>query len=189
MMLILFTLDNEGKISKITAIEFDVLYQENKVRLYNFLIVKVNGDKNLAEDILSETIYSALLSYPKLKDKSKAVNWLFQIANRRFYDYLRKKYKDKKIIANKITEDLNKKDPEQDKSKNEEEKIAMLKTGMDNLKPKYKEIIKLKFIENKSQKDIAQIFSISVKSAESLIFRSREALKKEVNRLYKERLV
>ena len=177
--------DFQGNINLSDPKFFEQIYNEHKVKIYNFLIVKVKGDVHLAEEILSDTIYSALLSTPKLKDKSKILGWLIQIANRRFYDYLRKRYKEKEIIDESINAHENNhlnSDPE------ENEKIAMLKTAMENLKPKYKEIIKLKFIENKSQKEIAEILKTNRVSAESLIFRARDALKKEVKKLFKEEL-
>jgi RNA polymerase sigma factor (sigma-70 family) len=164
---------------------FEKIYNEHKVKIYNFLIVKVNGDTHLAQDLLSDTIYSALLSSTRIKDKNKIQNWLIQIANRRFYDYLRKKYREKEIIDEKINDtEFNPVNAEPE----ENEKIVMLKTAMENLKPKYKEIIKLKFIENRTQKEIADLLKINRISAESLIFRARDALKKEVKKLFKEEI-
>lgn len=64
----------------------------------------------------------------------------------------------------------------------------MLKTAMEKLKPKYKEVIKLKFIDNKSQKEIAKLLNINRIATESLIFRAKDALKKEVKKLFKEDL-
>ena len=47
------------------------VYKEYKPRLFNFLIYKVNGNKHIAEEILSDTIYSALLSTPNVKNKDR----------------------------------------------------------------------------------------------------------------------
>jgi RNA polymerase sigma-70 factor (ECF subfamily) len=185
-ILITFTLENNQEFINLSDPKFfEQIYNEHKVKIYNFLIVKVNGDIHAAEEILSDTIYSALISAPKLKDTNKISGWLIQIANRRFYDYLRKKYRHKEIIEEKIkdkTEEIINEEHE------ENNKIVMLKTAMENLKPKYRAVIKLKFIDNKSQKEIAELLNTNRLTAESLIFRAKDALKKEVKKLYKEEL-
>ena len=63
------------------------------------------------------------------------------------------------------------------------EKVIMLDLAMNNIKPRYKKILELKYIEKKSQKDIAKLLNKSRSSVESLIYRAREELKKELKRL------
>jgi RNA polymerase sigma-70 factor (ECF subfamily) len=67
-----------------------------------------------------------------------------------------------------------------------DEKLLMIKAAMDKLKPAYKEILNLKYTEKKSQKEIADILKKSRSSVESLIFRAKEALKKELKALIKD---
>jgi hypothetical protein len=54
----------------------------------------------------------------------------------------------------------------------------MLKTAMDNLK----------FIINKSQKEIVELLNANRITTGSLIFRVKDVLKKDVKKLYKEEL-
>ena len=155
------------------------VYKEYKIRLFNFLFTKVNGNKHIAEEILSDTIYSAILSTPNVKNKDKIYPWLFNIAQKRFYDYLRKKYRDK---------DLNKKIQEGHKiniNNNKVEDIEntiMLDLAMENIKPQYKKILELKYIEKRSQKEIAKLLNKSRSSIENLIYRARVKLKQEIKK-------
>ncbi|MBN2547213.1 MAG: RNA polymerase sigma factor [Spirochaetes bacterium] len=176
--------DNEFEKIRLRDPEaFEKMYNEYKLKLYNFIILKVNGDADVAEEILSDTVYSALISAPSIKSKDKVLSWLFRIANRRFCDYLRKKYRDKKI---KQSLEKERNDFVEENEENNDEKIVMMKSAMENLKPVYKELIKMKYIEDKSQREIAEHFNKSRISVESMIFRAKEALKKEIKKIYRE---
>ena len=156
------------------------VYKEYKTRLFNFLFIKANGNKHIAEEILSDTIYSALLSAPNVKNKDKIYHWLLNIAQKRFYDYLRKIYKDK---------DLNKKIQVDHKINinnyeiRDNEKVIMLDLAMKNINPKYRKVLELKYIEKRSQKEIARLLNKSRSSIENLTYRAREQLKKEAKKI------
>jgi RNA polymerase sigma-70 factor (ECF subfamily) len=62
------------------------------------------------------------------------------------------------------------------------EKAIMLDLAMKNIKPKYRKILELKYIEKKSQKEIARLLNKSRSSIESLIYRAREKLKQEIKK-------
>ena len=69
------------------------VYKNYKFKIYNFLVIKANGDKNVAEEVLSDTFYSLLKSAHTITNKNKIQSWLMQVASRRFYDHLKEKYK------------------------------------------------------------------------------------------------
>ena len=58
--------------------------------------------------------------------------------------------------------------------------------ALENLKPEYSDILRLKYIEEKSQKELSDIYKKTESSIESLLFRAREALKKEMKKIIKE---
>ena len=58
----------------------------------------------------------------------------------------------------------------------------MLNMALENLNDQYKKVIKLKYIEHKSQKEIAQIINKSVVAVESLLFKARKKLKTELKK-------
>lgn len=164
---------------------FEKIFKEYGDKVYNFLIIKVNGNKNVAEDLLSETFISAIKSAPGLKNINKIQSWLLQIALKRFYDHLRKKFREQKHLEsnkNMISWDS------EEKIENdiENEKKLMLNIALDKIKPIYKDILVLMYIEERSRKEISQTFNKSLSSIENLLYRAREALKKELKKISKD---
>lgn len=160
---------------------FEKLYLYFEKLVYTFLLRKTNGNRIASDIIFSDTFYSVYNSLSKLKKNNNIHGWILQIAFRRLNDYLRKEYKERKkeefidkndFIKNDIADDFIQK-----------EKIVMLNIALETLKPEFQEIIKLKYYENKSQRNIAEHFKIKETTVEGLLSRARKALKKELNKI------
>jgi len=184
ILIIIFTDEDLHKIKNRDPDIFEEIFKEYNVKIYNFLLIKTSGNTHIAEEILSETFYSALESAPKIKNAKNIFSWLLQIAYRRLIDYYRGEYKEKKYIDNAASDEIlinNETDEDLDDSiKNQ--KVVLLNKAMENIPEKYKKILKLKYIEKKSQKEIAGILKKSRSSVESLLYRARESLKKEIKK-------
>ncbi len=110
-----------------------------------------------------------------------------QIANRRYYDHIRALYRDKRKI-DKIKEHQTI-FTEGDKaftSIEKREKVLILNMAIDDLKPEYSEVLRMKYIEEKSLIDITKAVGKSFKTRESLLYRARQALKKKMGKLFNE---
>ncbi|MCK4796183.1 MAG: sigma-70 family RNA polymerase sigma factor, partial [Spirochaetes bacterium] len=127
---------------------FEKIYTYYKDKVYNYLIIKTNNNHDITEDIFSETFHSALMSAPKLKNTKNILGWLLQIANRRFNDHLRVKYREQKYINIVQKEDCVVKDTVE--KLHDKEKFLLLDTAINNLKQEYSQILKMKYIEKKS---------------------------------------
>ena len=92
---IIFTDEDIVKLRLRDPCTFEKIFNEYHQKIFNFLIIQTNGDKLTAEEIFSDTFYSALVSSHTIKDATKIFPWLMQIAKRRFSDHLRKKYRTK----------------------------------------------------------------------------------------------
>lgn len=158
---------------------FEKVYRNLKDTVYNFLIIKTNGDYTSTEEIFSDTFHSALVSAPNLKSTKNIQSWILQIASRRFIDHLRKKYRDKKYqdiiqqnqrIPSDMTEILHNK-----------EKILLMNMALQNIKDAYSNVLRKKYIEDKSIKQIARETGKSGKAIESLLTRAKNAIKKEMD--------
>ena len=88
-LLIIFTIPID-KLKARDSETFEKLYREFSVPLFNFLLIKTKRNWAAAEDILSETFYSAFYSAPRIKNTINIRGWLMRIAVRRFKDYLKK---------------------------------------------------------------------------------------------------
>ena len=160
---------------------FETLYNDYKIIIYNYLLVKTKGNIEVSKDVLSDTFCSIFDSANKIKNISNIKGWLIQIANRRLYDYLRKEYHDKKYtqyfevnedIDNDLTDELHKK-----------QQLLLVNIAIDSLKQIYKDVIRLKYMEKKTQKEIAKIINKSESSVESLLIRAKKALKNELKQI------
>jgi RNA polymerase sigma-70 factor, ECF subfamily len=159
---------------------FEKLYLRYKKKIYNFLIIKARGNKEVADEIFSQTFHSALEAAPKLKNADNIQAWLLKIASRRFLDYLRNLYKEEKYL-NKM-HDGNMDEPEPFQAIKIKEEILMFNLAFNKIPELNKKILTMKYIDDKSQKEIAGIIQKSEKAVESLLSRSKKLLKKELGK-------
>lgn len=184
IIIMIFTRQDFEKLRQRDSEIFTRLFNEYNEKIYNFLIIKTNGDHIKSQELLSDTFYCALEAAPNLKNAKNILGWLMQIANCRFHDYLRDLYKEKNKLDNL------KYKHEMAQSENNDiihkEKVLLAQSAMENLKPIYKELIHLKYIEKKSLKEISARIQKSELAVTSLLYRARESLKKEISKLAKE---
>jgi RNA polymerase sigma-70 factor (ECF subfamily) len=67
---------------------FSVLYNKYKNRVFGFL-VKMTGERDVAEDVLQETFLAAYRNAFQFDRKRSFLSWLFGIAHKRTIDYFR----------------------------------------------------------------------------------------------------
>lgn len=164
------------KGNKKTINKFYKTYQQ---RLLNFILKKV-GNRKDAEEILQDTFLSALDSLPLFKGDSSLYTWLCSIARHETIDFLRrKKIKTivfsrlpflKKIVSQALGPEL--------ALQEKEMKLKIWQT-LKSLSEGYREILRLKYIDGLSVAEIAHQLKITVKAAESKLFRARLAFQKE----------
>jgi len=177
-IIIIFADEDLFKIQSRDPDIFEKIYKEYKTKIYNYLFIKANYNKVLADELFSDTFHSALLSAPKLKNTENVQSWLISIANRRFIDRLRSSYKNNYVINSHSMDNMEYSDTGNEIKNND--KVILTKLALNNIKGKYKEILTLKYIENRSQEEIAGMMNKSVPSVQSTLFRARESLKKEL---------
>jgi len=157
---------------------FKRIYLKYSKKIYNYLMLKTGGNKDIAEEIFCRTFHSALESAPKLKNTDNILGWLMQIASRRFSDFLRNQYKEEKYLHKIYEEKISEIEPVNDMITREE--ILMFNMAIDKIPELSKRALILKYLENKSQKEISVILNKSEKAVESLLSRSKKLLKKEL---------
>ena len=172
-----WTLEEFEKLKNCDTRTFEKLYEMYKNKIYSYFMVKTGRDQDLSSELLSETFFSAINSVSKLKNCTNIQGWLFQIAVRKFNDHLRSVYK---TATSDYIEYYS--DPTPDKSHEliENEKIEVLYMALDKIKPLYCEVLSMKYLKGASEKEIALKTGKSVGAIEGLLFRARQALKKEL---------
>lgn len=156
--------------------------------LFNFTIVRVN-DRELAQDLISETFLAGLKSMKNFKGEATERTWLISILKRKIIDHYRKSNSRKgraeiKIQYNEDDNDgdwLEENAPDrfdktaEDIMENEELGIAILEC-MENLPEKQAKIFKMKTIDGFDTEAICNEFNITPSNLWVIIHRARTTL-------------
>ena len=151
--------------------------------LYFMLLEKV-GDKELAKDLTIEALGKAFKKLHMYTPNYTFSTWLFTVARNNCIDYLRKnKIKTTSIDQFIIDNDgkKNKIDIQSDELNPEgvlirKQKIAILRQVVDKLKPKYRELVKLRYFKEMSYEEISTLLQIPIGTVKAQLYRSREQL-------------
>ncbi|MCR4263772.1 MAG: RNA polymerase sigma factor [Candidatus Roizmanbacteria bacterium] len=152
-----------------------IFYDECKPKLTNFIRLRVSNEKDV-EELTQDTFMAALEAFRDFTYRSSVYTFLCAIAKRKVIDFYRRK-KLKRIIFSQIPaiEPLLSilTTPE---DKLDEKLLAQkIEKTLDALSPQYKRLLQLKYIEGWSVTRIAEEMTMSFKSAESKLFRARQA--------------
>lgn len=136
-------------------------------------VYSLSSDKQIAEDITSETFMKALTSLDSFRGDSDIRVWLCQIAKNSYYSYLRKKksFVDLESLPETASED------------NVEQEIITSEASMKvheiiwNLKEPYKKVFTLRVFGELSFKQIGKLFAKSDNWACVTYHRAREKIK------------
>lgn len=153
----------------------DLFSKEIVLKLKNFISQKVDSPSD-AEEILQETLISASSCLELYSGKSSFFTWLCGIAKHEISDFYRKK-KIKTILFSRLpwlenlaTEALG---PEQILLR--KEAIKKVKTSLKGLSEGYQQVLRLKYYQGLSVKEIARQLNETVKAIESRLTRARKA--------------
>lgn len=159
--------------------------KENFIRLvrqYQNLVfsicLKLTGDYFAAEDLTQETFLSAYRHMENFAGQAEKA-WLCRIASNKCIDYLRAAARQVVPIAE---EDM----PEIMDTTQEEplgrvlnrELLAKLKADCEALKPPYRKVALMHFVEGKTAGEIATEQKVGVNTVKTQLYRAREMLKK-----------
>jgi len=153
-------------------------YQQYSRSLFSFIKKRVKTTED-AEDILQETLVSALNSLPNFRFRSSLFSWLCAIARHEIADFYRKQ-KIKTVLFSKMpflegiaNQALN---PEERYLRHELEKE--MSSAFQQLSEGFSKILRLKYIDGSSMRTIAKKLKITVKAVESRLTRARKNFRK-----------
>lgn len=155
---------------------FTRLYDEYADRLFKFVLIKV-GNKPQAEDILQDVFIKAWQALPKFKTEGGNLNaWLYRIATNSITDYYRKLYR--KPEALELNEEINIAAPQSISEEIETQAdIATLKNALAQLRPSYRQVLELRFIQDFTISETAKILNKSNLAVRLLQHRALKDLK------------
>ncbi len=149
-----------------------------------FMLLKMVNNKDDAEDLTIEAFGKAFNRLGQYMPNYAFSTWLFKIASNNCIDFIRKKKKKTLSIDNKfesddgdtLTIDLKSQmlDPEEKIIK--KQKIMLMHEVVSKLKPRYRELIELRYFKEYSYEEIADHLQIPLGTVKAQLFRAREFL-------------
>jgi RNA polymerase sigma-70 factor (ECF subfamily) len=154
-------------------------------RALHFHILKMIKSRDKVEDLVQEVFVKAFDNLHSYNDNYAFSTWLYRIATNHTIDYLRKK----KLKTLSIDEPVQSGDgemkmqlPDQsartDKSIIRSQRQKMVHDAIENLPEKYRKVIKLRHMQEKSYQEIAEVLDSPLGTVKAHIFRAREMLYK-----------
>ncbi|HCR91409.1 MAG TPA: RNA polymerase subunit sigma-24 [Prolixibacteraceae bacterium] len=148
-----------------------------------FMLLKMVNNKSDAEDLTIEAFGKAFNRLHQYTPNYAFSTWLFRIATNNCIDFIRKKRmntfsldKDIDTEDGKMTMDV------RDEMLNPEEriirkqKIRIMREIVDQLKPRYKNLVVLRYFREYSYEEIAEETDLPIGTVKAQLFRAREQL-------------
>ena len=153
--------------------------KETLLRLKNYIYKKVK-DPEEAEEIFQDVLIDAVDSLPLFRGESALFTWICAIANHAIVDFYRKK-KIKTLLFSHFPflEEVASQALGPDEKLEKEELRKEVKKVLGLLGEGYREVLRLKYIDGFSMREIAKKAKTTVKAVESRLSRAREAFRKE----------
>lgn len=150
-----------------------------------FMMMKMCGNKDDAEDLTIEAFGRAFKKLQQYSPDFAFSTWLFKIASNNAIDFLRRKKQKFAISLDNRSENSESGDysssiksvtldPEE--SFIRKQKIENIRVLVDNLKPKYKEMIELFYFQELSHEEISKKLDLPIGTIKAQLFRARDLL-------------
>ncbi len=148
------------------------------------VILKMVNDRDDADDLTIETFAKAFKSLPAFRPDYAFSTWLFKIATNASIDHIRKK-KLQTFSLDKTVKEVDGTEYQitvADNSPNPEaeliigQKAIMLREFVNQLKPRYKRLIELRYYEQMSYEEISEALEMPLGTVKAQLFRARDLL-------------
>ena len=158
---------------------FSYLYEKNVTRIYNYVYYRI-GSASDAEDITSRVFYRAFGHINTYVEKGVPFSaWLYRIAHNLIANWHRDNLRRKEVPLEDHLELPHRSDqPERMMERNQETELLL--KGIRRLSPDRQQLILLKYLEDLSNAEIAQIMGRSEGAIKSLYHRALIMLRDEM---------
>jgi RNA polymerase sigma-70 factor, ECF subfamily len=166
-------------------VAFELLYTHYFTPLHRYLLIRV-GDQDIADDLTQTVFIKFYRNLHTWQDKGFAPSaYLYSIARSVIADHYRSNARGGSKLSNS-EEVLNilidtSQNPHNDVIQSEE--IAQLYRSLENLPPNYQEVLLLRYMQNMSSSEIAEVIGKSDVATRKMLSRSVSALAKVYSQL------
>jgi len=149
-----------------------------------FMIYKMTGSKEDAEDLLMEAFTRAFHKLSQYEPRYAFSTWLFRIATNTTIDYLRKKKNENLLSLQTKQEEgdleleglIRSDNPDPEDESIRRQKLRIIRKVMENLKPKYRQLVEMFYFEELSHEEISQRLGLPIGTIKAQLFRARELM-------------
>ena len=148
------------------------------------LILYLNTFTNnisVAEDLAEDTFVKLVIKKPRFAGKSSFKTWLYAIGRNVAIDYLKKEGKIKKLPLEDLLE-LKNEDADLERELLKEEAGRKLHMELKRLPIEYRQVLWLRYFDGLTNKEISEVMKKSIHNVETLIYRAKNALKKQLEK-------
>ena len=165
---------DEAKKGKRSAqnILIDLFWQQ----VYNYVLIKLKNEEE-AEDITIETFTKVLSKLKLYNSDFDFKTWVISIAHNTMIDHIRKS-----SVNNISLDDMSFSTQIIDTEKTPEDHLILKQSNdkvlksIELLDPKYKKIVELRFLEDKTYKEIAEELNLTLPNVKVRLLRARQLL-------------
>jgi RNA polymerase sigma-70 factor (ECF subfamily) len=177
-------LDLVAKAQKGDQVAFGKLMERYRESIF-FMVLKMVHNRDDAEDLTLEAFGKAFNSIGNYSADFAFSTWLFKIATNNCIDFIRKKrlqttsleqttrQKDDGEVVTITVKDHNP-DPEENMMK--EQRAAKIRAAIEQLSPKYRSLIELRYLDELSYEEIAEKLDIPLGTVKAQLFRAKDML-------------
>lgn len=163
---------------------FKVLISEYQGKFTQYIRRRASVSKEDIEDLLQDIFIKIYLNLHGFDQSLKFSSWAYRIAHNEIISWYRKKKVRPQINFEDYEEEnlVNyfKEDTDIEKSFDREIVKKHIKEGIDKLDERYREIIILRFLEEKEYEEISDILQIPLGTVSTLIYRGKKELQKHL---------
>lgn len=155
--------------------DFEEIYRRYFGDVYRYLL-RLSGSETVAEDVTSETFLRAMQALPRFRGDCQFSTWLYRLAANAATDTARrqKRHADTQDIDDTALPD-GEDTPHQAAEKREA--VANVRRALAKLKPEYRTVLLLRFMEDLSYEEIGHALGLPPGTVKSRINRGKAQLK------------
>jgi RNA polymerase sigma factor (sigma-70 family) len=160
---------------------FASLMNRYRDSIYYMLLKMVNNPSD-AEDLTIEAFGKAFSNLDLYTPKFAFSTWLFRIATNNCVDFIRKKQVSPTPLdhlqdsMDSLTQNIQSDMPDPEESMINRQKIADLKNIVNQLKPRYKSLIELRYFKEYSYEEISSELNLPIGTVKAQLFRAKTLL-------------
>jgi RNA polymerase sigma-70 factor (ECF subfamily) len=170
---------------------FEEFFREYFPRLYRFTLTRVNGNADIAEEVVQRTMCLVVRKLGSYRGEALLFTWLCQICRNEMAAVFRERRMDAQqdnplednpaVQAALASLSL---DVGPEKSQSDDEVARFVRVTLEFLPTRYASALEMKYIQGYTVDEIGERLNISSKAAESVLSRARDAFREGFRSLW-----